>query len=418
MKYHKMRQIMNLLLICLILIFCLGCAQNRQSVSDRYIQIQDLRQLVTADNQHARLLLWRGAASQNYVVEYRLHDSSFSEQVKAEAAPFKDGDWSYYQYRALLQGLQAGSTYEYRIKSDDRIGQWHKLQTAADNKVTALIFPDSQSSDYAGWGRLANNAYKQNPQADLYVNMGDLVDNGQDSRQWESWLSQVSTFSSELPLAPVIGNHETYTLDWKLRYPESYIKLFEVPAAGSEKYPGQFYSFDYGNVHFTVLDTNFQEMQALQPQLLADELKWLEQDLAGSKALWKVVLMHKDIMLYGFTNRPGTTEHFTDAGTALMPVFEKYRVDLVLSAHLHTYRRRVPLKNFQPDSDGLVYILTGVAGSVRYADLWKNSALDAAKAPQPETDNYLTLEANDRELICRAFLSDGSKFDEVHITKK
>lgn len=100
-----------------------------------------------------------------------------------------------------------------------------------------------------------------------------------------------------------------------------------------------------------------------------------------------------------------------------MPIFDKYQPDVVLSAHLHTYRRRQPLKNFVPDSKGVVYILSGVAGSVRYADLWKDSQLDAAHAPRPETENYLTLQSSDEELVIKAFLQDGTCFDEVKITK-
>ncbi len=402
----------------LVILLLGGCAVRQQEDvgSDSAIGVHDVRQLVTADSSRSRMLMWSAAAGQQYFVEYGKEGSS--RQIKAEDASFTDSGRQYSQYKVLLDGLEAGSEYQYRIRTADTLGAWHRLRTDDGQDVSAVIFPDSQSSDYSGWRKLATNALQKNPQADLYINLGDLVDNGQDGRQWQDWLESVSAFSTYLPFAPVIGNHETYTLDWKLRYPLAYTNLFAVPENGSKQYQGQFYSFDYGNVHFTVLDTNFQEMQASQPELMADEISWLEQDLAASAAKWNVVLMHKDIMLYGFNNRPGTAEHFTDAGKALMPVFDKYQPDVVLSAHLHTYRRRKPLQNFVPDSQGIVYILSGVAGSVRYADLWKDSELDAARAPRPETENYLTLQSSDNELVIRAFLLDGTCFDEVHITKK
>lgn len=91
--------------------------------------------------------------------------------------------------------------------------------------------------------------------------MGDLVDNGQDASQWRAWFNSVSVFSDAVPLAPVIGNHEAYNMEWKEYLPASYTHLFNVPQNGLAKYPNQFYSFDYGSVHFVVLDTNFPEMK-------------------------------------------------------------------------------------------------------------------------------------------------------------
>ena len=93
------------------------------------------------------------------------------------------------------------------------------------------------------------------------MNMGDLVDNGQDASQWRAWFNSVSVFSDAVPLAPVIGNHEAYNMEWKEYLPASYTHLFNVPQNGLAKYPNQFYSFDYGPVHFVVLDTNFPEME-------------------------------------------------------------------------------------------------------------------------------------------------------------
>ena len=90
-----------------------------------------------------------------------------------------------------------------------------------------------------------------------------------------------------------------------------------------------------------------------------------------------------------------------------------------MTAHLHTYRRRVPLQNFAPvpQGEGITYILTGVAGSVRYPKLWGDFEWDAATAPKPETANYMTLKADENTLEFKAFLPDGKQFDEVKLTK-
>lgn len=415
----------SFLLIILCLVAALGgCAQNAEreaAGSDAAVAITHVRQLVAADNKTARTIMWEGKVKQPYTLEYRKQGNRDSRSVQAADSSFTDKD-SVIQYTARLDSLAPGSTYEYRINTANNKGQWHKLHTEDGAGFTALIFPDSQSADYSGWQQLARTAYQRHPDSAFYVNMGDLVDNGQDASQWRAWFNSVSVFSDALPLAPVIGNHEAYSLEWKECLPASYTHLFNVPQNGLAKYPNQFYSFDYGPVHFVVLDTNFPEMKNFQPDLLADELPWLEKDLAASRAKWKVVLMHRDIFLYGFgpeSGREQTQTHFLDFSYQLLPVFEKYKVDAVLTAHLHTYRRRVPLQNFAPapQGAGITYILTGVAGDVRYPKLWGEFAWDAATAPKPETANYMTLRANEQSLEFKAFLPDGRQFDEVKLTK-
>ena len=411
-------------ILCLAAAALSGCAKKADSEvqgSDTAVAITNPRQLVAADNKTARTIMWEGKVKQPYTLEYRKQGSSDSESVQAADSSFTDKD-SVIQYTARLDSLAPGSTYEYRINTAKNKGQWHKLHTEDGAGFTALIFPDSQSADYSGWQQLARTAYQRHPDSAFYVNMGDLVDNGQDASQWRAWFNSVSVFSDALPLAPFIGNHEAYSLEWKECLPASYTHLFNVPQNGLAKYPNQFYSFDYGPVHFVVLDTNFPEMKNFQPNLLADELPWLEKDLAASRAKWKVVLMHRDIFLYGFGPKSGreqTQTHFLDFSYQLLPVFEKYKVDAVLTAHLHTYRRRVPLQNFAPapQGAGITYILTGVAGDVRYPKLWGDFAWDAATAPKPETANYMTLRADEQSLEFKAFLPDGRQFDEVKLTK-
>ena len=66
---------------------------------------------------------------------------------------------------------------------------------------------------------------------------------------------------------------------------------------------------------------------------------------------------------------------------------------------------------------GPLYILTGVAGNVRYPELWADHSLDVSVAPQPETDNYMTLEVSGNTLRLAAFLPDGKQIDSVEIKK-
>lgn len=387
---------------------------------DRTIGIKHLRQLVTKDNSRGRTIMWSAPGSK-YTLELR--SSHGTEYYDAEDRTFNDDKYKYIQYGVNLKNLKPNSEYMYRILRGSEKGNWHKLNTATGKSgFKALIFPDSQCTDYRYWRELSQAAYERNRNAALFINMGDMVDNGQQQGQWEQWLFGVEGFSADVPFAPVIGNHETYSLDWNSSLPTAYTNLFYVPENGMDGYRHQFYSFDHGDVHFTVLDTNYDdEMMEFQPKLRQDQLKWLEQDLANTQAKWKVVMMHRDIFIYGYGPKSGRAHTFStffiQVGADMMPIFERYNVDAVLTAHLHTYRRRVPLRNFKPADDGITYILTGVAGDVRYDNLWEDFSWDAARAPKPETANYMTMEQEGDNLIFNAFLPDGKKFDTVTLTK-
>ena len=94
-----------------------------------------------------------------------------------------------------------------------------------------------------------------------------------------------------------------------------------------------------------------------------------------------------------------------------MPIFDEYGVDLVLSAHLHTYRDRGHIRDFVRDAAGPLYLLTGIAGDVQYKGLWKRHALDVYEAPQPEDRNYLVLDASENKLTVTGYTKTG---EEMH----
>ena len=255
--------------------------------------------------------------------------------------------------------------------------------------------------------------------ADFFINMGDLVDNGEDHTQWDAWFDAVAPLAAKIPVAPVMGNHETYDQNWKVRLPKAYLAHFAVPEAGSEPFHRYYYSFDYGPAHFIVLNTQQDETEAFHPGLLAEQQAWFAEDIAQSKAdgnAWNIVLMHKDPLQYGFQSRPERrAEGFSDDGRAWMPLFDAQGIDVVLSAHLHTYRDRGHIKNFQRDASGPLYILTGVAGNVRYPNLWKDHSLDVTVAPQPEVDNYMTLRGDAHALEIASYQPDGSTIEVVRL---
>lgn len=383
------------------------------------VDASNIRQVITADSTTSRTFMWQSDyAEENPVVEYRqAGDDDSLMQLPASSDAFSDDGVTTYIHTAAVSDLKPGTAYEYRVGAGDKRSDWQSFHTAQGHDFKALIFPDSQSSDYSGWAATAQPAWQRNQDAQFFINMGDLVDNGQDHYQWNAWFDVVGDMIARIPVVPLLGNHETYDKDWKVRMPEAYLHLFALPRIDREKYQNQFYSFDYGDVHFVVLNTQSQELADFEPSLDEDEVAWFKEDMAKTTKKWKIVLMHKDPLQYGFANRPQPREEgFSPEGRLWMPLFDQYGVDAVLSAHLHTYRDRGHIRNFQRDESGPLYLITGVAGNVQYPGLWKQHSLDKYVAPQPETDNYMTLEATDDSLTFRSFLPDGQLLVEKSIS--
>lgn len=383
------------------------------------VDASNIRQVITADSTTSRTFMWQSDyAEENPVVEYRqAGDDTTIMQLPASSDAFSDDGVTTYIHTAAVTDLKPGTAYEYRVGAGDKRSDWQSFHTAQGHDFKALIFPDSQSSDYSVWAATAQPAWQRNQDTQFFINMGDLVDNGQDHYQWNAWFDVVGDMIARIPVVPLLGNHETYDKDWKVRMPEAYLHLFALPRIDMEKYQNQFYSFDYGDVHFVVLNTQSQELADFEPSLDEDEVAWFKEDMAKTTKKWKIVLMHKDPLQYGFANRPQPREEgFSPEGRLWMPLFDQYGVDAVLSAHLHTYRDRGHIRNFQRDESGPLYLITGVAGNVQYPGLWKQHSLDEYVAPQPETDNYMTLEATDDSLTFRSFLPDGQLLEEKSIS--
>ena len=384
-----------------------------------------IRQIVAQDNSTSRTIMWQSDNSEaDAVIEYRLEGAEKSQTIGATDKAFTDDGSTTYIHEAILTGLTPNTKYEYRVGyGTDRRSDWYRLETAGASVYDVLIYPDSQSGDYSQWEEIVKSSALRNPRTALYISMGDLVDNGEHAYQWRTWLNSIRPLSANVPLATTLGNHEMYTLDWKMREPYAYLNYFAVPSNGNETFNRRYYSYDFGDVHYVVLDTMLYESNhednhdTHHPDLYDVQVQWLRQDLTANTKKWTVVLMHRDPFQYAF-DRPGANRAvgFDDEGVLFMPIFDEFNVDLVLSAHLHSYRNRGHVRNFERDASGPLYILTGIAGDARRPK-WKQHPLDVYVAPDRDKNNYMTMTVTPNKLIVKAFLTDGTQLDESVIEK-
>jgi len=285
--------------------------------------------------------------------------------------------------------------------------------------VRALLFSDSQcGEDYSVWNDLYQAAWQRHSDADFAALVGDLTDNGESTWHWDSFFAAMEGNPSPLaraPHVPVLGNHEYYSLAWTDTLPLRYLKTFALPENGSTAFRGHYYSFDLGAVHVIVLDTQFLECGARGAALNEEQLAWLKRDAATSSAPWKIVLMHKDILAYGEYQTVQETQHgISDVGRIFMDAFDACGIDLVVTGHVHAYRRR-QIRAGQTDTQGTLYLLGGPGGD-EYFDV-PPEPYDLAASANPAPSNYLYLEADAHHLRIACEALDGTVIDTVERQK-
>ena len=127
--------------------------------------------------------------------------------------------------------------------------------------------------------------------------------------------------------------------------------------------------------------------------------------------------MHKDVIAYHEGAYNPELGGINEIGDAFMDIFDEFNIDLVLTAHEHSYRNRGHIRGRKPGDSGPYYVMCGLAGDQRYPNLWRDPVFDKVLAPQPETDNYIVLTCSAEELRLECYLPSGEKIDETILRK-
>ena len=377
--------------------------------------IHHLRQIVTANPARTRMIQWDSPQLlQNVRVELRSPHKQVESLIPAYTYLSMDDEVQFI-YHAEISFAEDSA---YRVTHAGSATEWIPL-LGVGNPVRVLLFSDSQCGEsYDVWRTTYQTAWQRHPDADAAAIVGDLTDNGESAWHWRSFFEAMEAAGAPLarhPHAPVLGNHEYYGLQWTAVPPVRYLRTFALPDNGSRDFRGHYYSFDLGAVHCIVLDTQFLEAEERGAALRAEQMHWLKKDAAASTAPWKLVLMHKDILAYGDYQVEQNTNHgISDVGQVFLDTFDRLGIDLVVSGHVHAYRRR-QMRARQTDKNGTLYLLAGPAGN-EYFNV-PAETYDIIAGPDPTPSNYLYLEADAHRLHIRCETTSGAVLDTVDLQK-
>ena len=289
------------------------------------------------------------------------------------------------RHTAAVEGLEPNTTYYYRVGCPEK-GYWSEIVsfTTGDpdsDSFTFLNLNDSQGmirSDYDAYHEALALARQTFPEAEFLVHAGDFVDDGSNENYWTMVLD--SADAQALPTLPAAGNHENRSSVAGVTEPNalmSHFNLQNLPEQDTST--GVYYSFEYQNAAFIVLNTNDLGEGGGLSQAQFD---WACRTAAETDAQWKILLLHKS----PYSNGPHAEDDDVEAIRAQVnQLAAEYDIDLVLSGHDHVYNR-TPWLNYgkvqntetRPTSyngqsfetafnpGGTVFVTAGTAGVKNY----------------------------------------------------
>jgi len=151
----------------------------------------------------------------------------------------------------------------------------------------------------------------------------------------------------------------------------------------------------------------------------AKQYVWLEEKLKASTAKWKFVAHHHAPYSADEDDYGNSWEGPTDLGDKkireIVPLYEKYGVDMVFFGHLHTYQRTMPIEaNKVSEQNGVIYIQAGGAGG-NLEDFAPTRAWFSAKTYRGH--HYCTVAVNGSSLSFKMYDTEGRLKDFLELRK-
>jgi len=323
-------------------------------------------------------------------------------------------------HAATFTNLLPDTLYAYRVGDGTYWSEWFQFRTAAatPKPFSFLYVGDAQNYVLELWSRLIRAGFKKEPDTRFIIHAGDLINNAHNDRQWHEWFSAQGWMAGMVASVPVTGNHEysrhalSDTTNPLTNLSVQWRPQFTLPENGIPQLPETNYTFDYQGVRIIVLNSNV--MQAEQAQ-------WLEKQLADNPNTWTVVTQHHPIF-----STAGERDN-EKLRNLWKPLFDKYKVDLVLQGHDHTYARgqagSLPKNemggvNKRDANAGTMYVVS-VSGGKMYdlkKDTWKNYDAQMERGAE-NTQLFQVIQVEGNKLLYKAYTTSGALYDAFELRK-
>lgn len=385
-----------------------------------------IMQCVSENPQSEISLTWRTskAISEGYaeytknITSVKSDDKVQVKQAKIVPVSFENHQDHYFQVR--LDGLEPSSSYMVRVGNDQYRSEWFSVLTAPSSfePFSFLYFGDVQNDIKEYAPRIFRHASANYPDARFILHSGDLVLSSGNDDTWGEWFYAGNWLLQQIPSMVAAGNSDHFRwqnepVDKRLLFSQWH-GSFLMPANGPKGFENLVYHFDYPGIRIISLYSNFESTTDndreiyIRPETMLTEnmfhkqILWLEEILESNTQPWLAVLMHHPV----FTARQERDNELMQE--YFLPLFEKYKVDIVFQGHDHVYARGI---NPEMNNSTPVYVISIAGGKMRKVDKshqWIYQSIE-------NTQLYQTIHITENMLEFKAIDLEGSTRDKFQI---
>ncbi len=255
------------------------------------------------------------------------------------------------EHEIEITGLTAGAKYFYQVEDNSGIidgpepEMYFKIAPVIGStpviKAWVLGDPGTANNDQ----RAVRDAYYNyigTDHTDVMLFLGDNAYNSGTDEQYqyamfedmyEDRMKNTASWSC-------LGNHDGFTANSSTQS-GPYYDIFTFPtngeAGGEPSGTEAYYSFDYGNIHFIVLESYETDRSVGGPMY-----NWVLSDIQNTTQEWIVAIWHHPAYTKGSHNSDNNNDSagsMRDMRENFLPILEDNGVDLVMSGHSHSYER-------------------------------------------------------------------------------
>ncbi len=306
-------------------------------------------------------------------------------------------------FKVGIKNLKPSEAYQYRVANGTRWSDWYnfRMGSHSDSLYSFLYFGDVQDSVNGKTGDIFHKASESSPNAAFMVFIGDIVERPH-NEYWAEWFRAGGDLFKTIPVIATPGNHEFYK-GFIQKLDERWSAHFSIPQNGPPNFLGSACFWDYQNTRFISLDSN--GIQSIPSAL--EQRRWLKSVLESTHQRWIIVIMHHS--LYSTTRG----HNYFYLRTLFKPLFDQYKVDVVLSGHDHVYGRAAHIPNgADKNKQGPVYVVSHT--SPKFYDIGFSDKMDKMAT---NSAMYQLFDVAADSLRFRAYLFDGTYFDGFTIRK-
>lgn len=324
---------------------------------------------------------------------------------EAESSPFQIGPITATYHAVTVPDLSPNTDYMYRVGTGEYWSEWFHTTTAGKvgEKMGFIYLGDVQAGIRTLWPRVIREAYTRMPDARLIMYAGDIVNRGNDDEEWGDLFYGGAFIHSTIPSMPSPGNHEyartgeALSALWKPQ--------FNLPLNGPEGLEETAYYADVQGVRFISINSYRVEESDTD---LEKQREWVRSLLKDNPNKWTIVTYHHPF----YSIRP--TRDNKRMRDTFKPLFDQYKVDLVLQGHDHAYARgRQKIEGPTKGRDnGTVYVLS-VSGS-KMSSMFEGKWADVSAT---YTQLYQLIRIDGDRLWYEAYTAAGKLHDSFTLQK-